>query len=133
MPQIRYDYEVSMHGLEGGPTPFELSAATSIHTFHYGEGDACNAHQSPDRSFDLVSNNSVISWTAGESGGIRLPGADTVSVVPDRGPHRPAVLLALSGMVPIMGLAKVAEETSPLVHGVSQQPESARVNGWPMR
>ena len=35
-------------------------AGTSIHTFHYVEGDACNVHQYPDRSFDLAFSNSVI-------------------------------------------------------------------------
>jgi hypothetical protein len=37
-----------------------LNAGTSIHTFHYIEGDACDVHQFPDRSFDIAFSNSVI-------------------------------------------------------------------------
>ena len=35
-------------------------AGTSHHSFHYVEGDACNVHQFPEHSFDVVFSNSVI-------------------------------------------------------------------------
>ena len=41
-------------------TGFDLTRGTSIHTFHFVEGDACDVHQYPDRSFDLAFSNSVI-------------------------------------------------------------------------
>lgn len=53
--------DITILNLPGGIQSFELSAArTSIHTFHYVEGDACNVHQFPDRSFDVAFSNSVI-------------------------------------------------------------------------
>jgi hypothetical protein len=55
--------DITILNLPGGIPSFELDsfdARTSIHTFHHVEGDACNVHQFPDRSFDLAFSNSVI-------------------------------------------------------------------------
>jgi SAM-dependent methyltransferase len=53
--------DITILNLPGSIPSFQLDdARTSIHTFHYVEGDACNVHQFPDRSFDIAFSNSVI-------------------------------------------------------------------------
>ena len=55
--------DITILNLPGGIPSFELDsfdARRSIHAFHHVEGDACNVHQFPDRSFDLAFSNSVI-------------------------------------------------------------------------
>jgi Methyltransferase domain len=55
--------DITILNLPGGVPSYELDsnkASTSIHTFHFIEGDACDVHQFPDRSFDLTFSNSVI-------------------------------------------------------------------------
>ena len=55
--------DITILNLPGGIPSYELdslNARTSIHTLHLVEGDTCNVHQFPDRSFDIVFSNSVI-------------------------------------------------------------------------
>jgi hypothetical protein len=55
--------DITILNLPGGIPSFERDSfdeRTSIHTFHFVEGDACDVHQFPDRSFDLAFSNSVI-------------------------------------------------------------------------
>src|SRR5208282_1607695 len=55
--------DITILNLPGGIPSDALDsfdAGTSIHTFHFVEGDACNVHQFSDRSFDLAFSNSVI-------------------------------------------------------------------------
>jgi hypothetical protein len=55
--------DVTILNLPGAVTSFELdalAASAKLHTFHFVEGDACDVHQFPDRSFDLAFSNSVI-------------------------------------------------------------------------
>ena len=55
--------DITILNLPGGIPSDALDsfdAGTSIHTFHFVEGDACNVRQFSDRSFDLAFSNSVI-------------------------------------------------------------------------
>ena len=57
--------DITILNLPGGVASFELdSFRESIHKFHYVEGDACNVHQFPDRSFDLAFSNALSSMLA---------------------------------------------------------------------
>ncbi len=128
--------DVTILNLPGGIPSAELDslrcAGTSIHTFHYVEGDACNVHQFPDRSFDIAFSNSVIEHVGpeekqeefsrevvrlGKSYWVQTPSA----WFPIEAHTGMPLYWLLSRTAPRMAVAKIAEEASDLVDGVHRR------------